>query len=529
MNKFYNIEIEDDNFINISNPNSKTLCYRMNYTDLKSDKYDKKINNPFIVYILQKKNNNDKDTLYIGKSKNCISYRPKSHNNIDWDMCYVLTQVNDRTILNDGTIQYLEDQLTDIAKKTNCYNIETRQTTKDTANDKDKYHCNEFLKEALEMLYILGLDLKTTKSIIQDQQIVGTQELLVNQLFSGDYLTMGDNVGHEITNIIRDDNGIFNLYIAPGGNNISDKHDISTILFVKNDFRPNVVEVIAIATDLKPYNNEDFIYNGNTYKEIYTGNQFNGKIESNIDVLIVYRTANIQMPVKPLYIGVKDLVNDPDVELIDNNGTRLTNTSMRSYHKQFKAIIDKTSWKPLDTDEIYQRFSKHKGFKIQYERFINKIGLAVSKNNKSDNNDTYMIAYDTDLYTFKDCDIPIGSELTFRKKHKNIKVTTVDEINQVNYNGTIMNISKAAWYCFNQYDGWQYNGFKDFCYNGRRLYDIYYDKHFTTYMLKCKICGKYLNKKAFSLHLYNVHKLTKEEYIKKYADQKIDQIKDSTV
>ena len=143
MNNFYNIDILDDSFIDMSTSSSRTLCYRMTYKDLKSNKYDNKIDNPFVVYILHAKNYSGKDHLYIGKSKNGIFARPKQHENknIEWDMCYVLTQFKERTILNDGTIQYLEDILTEKAKETLCYNILTQQTSKGTANRTDIRNC----------------------------------------------------------------------------------------------------------------------------------------------------------------------------------------------------------------------------------------------------------------------------------------------------------------------------------------------------------------------------------------------------
>ena len=167
MNNIYTVETTGKGCIDMSKPGSTTLCYRMTYADLKSGKHGLDIKNPFIVYILHAKNYEGKDYLYIGKSKNGISNRPKSHENkdVNWDMCYVLTQFYERTMLNDGTIQYLEDIISDKAKETNCYNVLTQQTTKGTANKSDEINCRIFLEAAIEMLYVLGLDLKTVRTV----------------------------------------------------------------------------------------------------------------------------------------------------------------------------------------------------------------------------------------------------------------------------------------------------------------------------------------------------------------------------
>ena len=66
----------------------------------------------FVVYILLGKNNNGKDVIYVGKSKNGLKNRPTAHEDKypNWTVCYILTQFKERTFFNDGSIQYLEDE-----------------------------------------------------------------------------------------------------------------------------------------------------------------------------------------------------------------------------------------------------------------------------------------------------------------------------------------------------------------------------------------------------------------------------------
>ncbi len=40
------------------------------------------------------------------------------------------------------------------------------------------------------------------------------EELLINQLFAGRYLDEGENIGHEVINLFKDDEGNNNLFIT---------------------------------------------------------------------------------------------------------------------------------------------------------------------------------------------------------------------------------------------------------------------------------------------------------------------------
>ena len=163
--------------IEMTKPNSTILVYRIPYKDVESKKIGFQIPNPFIVYILIGKNNHGKDMIYVGKSKNGISNRPTSHKDKyeEWTMCYVLTQFRERTFFNDGTIQYLEDQLNHRIDEIDLYNNTTKTTNAGTANKDDEEDCDEYLEEAFKMLDILGLDLVTnSEAAIAEEDVDDT-------------------------------------------------------------------------------------------------------------------------------------------------------------------------------------------------------------------------------------------------------------------------------------------------------------------------------------------------------------------
>ena len=152
--------------VEMSKPSSTVLVYKIPYRDLKLKNYGFEIPNQFIVYILFGKNSAGKDVVYVGKSKNGLANRPTSHSDKyeSWSTCFVLTQFKERTFFNDGTIQYLEDKLNKCINRLHTYQNTTEMTATGTANKSDEEDCDDYLEEAYDMLFILGLDLYTSAS-----------------------------------------------------------------------------------------------------------------------------------------------------------------------------------------------------------------------------------------------------------------------------------------------------------------------------------------------------------------------------
>ncbi len=159
--KKYNIKFDDKGCVEISKPISTILIYKIPYNNIKSSDFSLDISNRFVVYILFGKNEKGKDIIYVGKSKNGLDSRPTSHEdkNDNWTTCYILTDLKERTILNDGAIQYIEDKICYRVNQIDQFINTTKQTTSGTANHSDMENCKEFLEEVYDMLYVLGLDL----------------------------------------------------------------------------------------------------------------------------------------------------------------------------------------------------------------------------------------------------------------------------------------------------------------------------------------------------------------------------------
>lgn len=177
MKKQYKIELDDNECVSISEHNSSVLVFKIPYQVLKEHKNRQemlKINNNFIVYILQNKGISNPDTIYVGKSKNGISVRPMSHENsdIEWNYCYILTNKKEQSFLNDGVIQYIENKIHTNIANTNRFDVTTKKSNTDTINDGEKVPCDNFIEEAIKMLYVIGLDIRIpTRPTVKQQSI----------------------------------------------------------------------------------------------------------------------------------------------------------------------------------------------------------------------------------------------------------------------------------------------------------------------------------------------------------------------
>lgn len=162
MAKKYNIKFNDGS-VEMTKPNSTMMVYKIPYASIQSKHIGFIIPNKFIVYVLLGKCDHGKDRIYVGKSKNGIDNRPAAHEDKydQWTTCYVLTQFKERTFFNDGTIQYLENELNERVNEVGSFHNTTRTTTSGTANTDDMEDCDDYLAEAYTMLEVLGLDLIT--------------------------------------------------------------------------------------------------------------------------------------------------------------------------------------------------------------------------------------------------------------------------------------------------------------------------------------------------------------------------------
>ena len=180
--------------------------------------------------------------------------------------------------------------------------------------------------------------------------------IVLNRMYVGDYLST--NLGHEVINLFKADNGNHYVYLNSTGNFASvHKGKIGYMLFVKYH-KENEMEVIGMATELKEVGGSDQSL-GQNYKTlnktIHTAQKYfiekepNGGVKyggaSILDIFnnaeqqsifITYKAGEVYKPVKGLRIFLRYGENAQN-EVADNNlyfalkSYNLPKTSLKSY------------------------------------------------------------------------------------------------------------------------------------------------------------------------------------------------------
>ena len=150
--------------------------------------------------------------------------------------------------------------------------------------------------------------------------------IIINRMYAGKYLTEGENIGHEVINLIRSDNGNNYLWLNADGN-----CDISKLIDKKGNCRyddiimimvrmygPGKWKVLAKAEldipSLADYmvpaygkkfheqqkriiEQEHITYGNQPLHKIFGNNYFNGQLQSGIDIYFTFKAKAVLLPV----------------------------------------------------------------------------------------------------------------------------------------------------------------------------------------------------------------------------------------
>ena len=164
-------------------------------------------------------------------------------------------------------------------------------------------------------------------------------EILLNQLFAGEYLQEGSNIGHEIINLFRDDNNKNYLFVTPGGSVNSD--DVESVVFLQNLEARETMEVIMKASGVSKINPSDIqniSYAGVKIVDIFKKNLYHGEIDTvQTDIMVTYLANDVRFPKKNkrivLTVNPNYESDDDNTEIVylGNNKTRIVGQGMRTY------------------------------------------------------------------------------------------------------------------------------------------------------------------------------------------------------
>lgn len=197
-----------------------------------------------------------------------------------------------------------------------------------------------------------------------------TDEILVNQLFAGSYLDEGTNIGHEVINLFKADDGKNYLYITPSGTIDTSVHPVKSVLFVRNVKGKTTVEVVAKAEGLVSASEIDILpenikYAGASIAQIFSNNVYHDKTDPGIS--FTFRAEKVRTPKsgKRIILTIdKDFnVDDDSVYLIrlHSNSRAISNQSTRKYYSlqedddaycELRDLLNSDKyWEPDDTTQ----------------------------------------------------------------------------------------------------------------------------------------------------------------------------------
>ena len=209
--------------------------------------------------------------------------------------------------------------------------------------------------------------------------------IILNRMYAGSYLD--ENIGHEVINLFKDDNGSNYIYINPYGDiNKKSNDSVEAVLLVKH-VEKGVLEVVAKAEDLQQvyYKKDNFEEEINDQKKYVKEHKVTyGDVllydiykTDNDELLITFKTDKLRTVKKPVF-----LIEDESKRYKYENHYFLpekhfSTQSLKMYYFEnefpqdydvFKKLLnDSTIWNEentttkIDLDEIYT-YESHEGF-----------------------------------------------------------------------------------------------------------------------------------------------------------------------
>ena len=202
-----------------------------------------------------------------------------------------------------------------------------------------------------------------------------TKEILVNRMYAGDYLK--DNIGHEIINLFKTDDGDNYIYVNPYGTLGVGHDEVESILLVRR-LEGGILEIIAKAEKLERIvtnkrgddllnDQKDYLKShGIVYGKVPLDKIFDGN-ESN-STYVSFKAGEIKAPKYPIYLYNSKSKNKPD----GNYGVKMEGNFASQYLHQFynqnkidytvlrKILDDKSRWGVDPTKRVEVEFYKSK-------------------------------------------------------------------------------------------------------------------------------------------------------------------------
>ncbi len=211
--------------------------------------------------------------------------------------------------------------------------------------------------------------------------------IIINRMYAGGYLTIGENIGHEIINLVRSDNGNNYLWLNAGGNCQKSKfidkngnmlYDEIVMLMVRmyGHKKWKVLGKAVIDTDsleeymvpkfgekyhkeqIEKIKKEKICYGGLPINKIFDNNFFNEEIQSGVDIYFTFKAKDVFLPASTPENIEKTIIAIEGLKGLSKQSLRMylsyDNTDKKDTYNKFNDIIDGKAfdWETKNTTQM---------------------------------------------------------------------------------------------------------------------------------------------------------------------------------
>ena len=269
-----------------------------------------------------------------------------------------------------------------------------------------------------------------------------TKEILINRMYAGDYLK--DNIGHEIINLFKTDDGDNYIYVNPYGTLGVGHDEVESILLVRR-LEGGILEIIAKAEKLERIvtnkggddllnDQKDYVKShGIVYGKVPLDRIFEGYEQNS--TYVSFKAGEIKAPIAPIYLYNSKSKINPDEKYGVKMEGNFERQALHQYYNQNendyavlrKILDDKSRWGDDPTKLVEVEFDKSKtniltilGKDHDELAYSNLIAYLLSSDEELSRN------FFTDVLKLE----PSG-ELSVRREVKNIDLLLSDDNNIV--------------------------------------------------------------------------------------------------
>lgn len=283
-----------------------------------------------------------------------------------------------------------------------------------------------------------------------------SREIIINKMYVGAYLSEGDNIGHEIINLYKADDGKNYIYLnSQGSIDLSHKEYEITVLLVRK-FAQKTYKVLAKAegitildfADSKLPRKERYkgqvtlglTYGGVSLVDLFEENLYRGSLEGNKNVYTTFVADRVVKPKSPVYITDEESVSEDNVFFVRTNKGFGKQTLREFYNENKKPesftdlnqiIENKGLWEEANTTQAISELPEpQKNLNFNFLKIIRQEDNELAFSN--------MFAYFFDInrdafsrFAQEVLSVDIQTDFTIEREKKNIDLLISDKNNVV--------------------------------------------------------------------------------------------------